>query len=265
IGIYGWRKHCLYLFILLLFSILVVNFALTLWILRVMHFNMEGMGLLKLVSNGVRLKGVSDFLFPLYVQEIHSREDSPLLVHSSRNVTFSACDENGDLTCTVTIAPQIVEACGQLFKVISDNGGLILSADNTEVVVGADKLRVTGPDGAWFKHSVQTPLITAESFKDLRLESPTRSLIMDAPKGVHMKALAGNMEVTSNVDIHLLTREGMLILDAETLRLPRLPQGKVSVAGSTQGLLEVCVCPDGRLFVSPAAEGSTCHQNSEVC
>lgn len=39
IGIYGWRKRCLYLFVLLLIIILTVNFALTIWILRVMWFN----------------------------------------------------------------------------------------------------------------------------------------------------------------------------------------------------------------------------------
>lgn len=39
IGIYGWRKRCLYLFVLLLIIILVVNLALTIWILRVMWFN----------------------------------------------------------------------------------------------------------------------------------------------------------------------------------------------------------------------------------
>lgn len=39
IGIYGWRKRCLYLFVLLLLIVLIVNFALTIWILRVMWFN----------------------------------------------------------------------------------------------------------------------------------------------------------------------------------------------------------------------------------
>ncbi|MEQ2253743.1 hypothetical protein ILYODFUR_035558, partial [Ilyodon furcidens] len=75
IGIYGWRKRCLYLFVLLLIVILVVNFALTIWILRVMWFNAEGMGLLQVHSDGVKLEeGESEFLFPVYAQEIHSRE-----------------------------------------------------------------------------------------------------------------------------------------------------------------------------------------------
>ena len=47
IGIYGWRKRCLYLFVLLLLIILVVNFALTIWILRVMWFNT-----VRLISSG---------------------------------------------------------------------------------------------------------------------------------------------------------------------------------------------------------------------
>lgn len=55
IGIYGWRKRCLYLFVLLLIIILTVNFALTIWILRVMWFNtvcwVTDMALQKLLSS----------------------------------------------------------------------------------------------------------------------------------------------------------------------------------------------------------------------
>lgn len=43
-----------------------------------------------------------------------------------------------------------------------------------------------------------------------RLESPTRSLSMDAPKGVHIKALAGNIEVASNMDVILLSGVGLV-------------------------------------------------------
>lgn len=39
IGIYGWRKRCLYVFVLLLMVIVVINLALTIWILRVMDFS----------------------------------------------------------------------------------------------------------------------------------------------------------------------------------------------------------------------------------
>ena len=40
IGIYGWRKRCLYFFLLLLLVIIAVNLALTIWILVVLDFNL---------------------------------------------------------------------------------------------------------------------------------------------------------------------------------------------------------------------------------
>ncbi|XP_035651606.1 gamma-sarcoglycan-like isoform X1 [Oncorhynchus keta] len=263
IGIYGWRKRCLYLFVLLLIIILTVNFALTIWILRVMWLNTEGMGHLKVTVEGVRLEdGKSEFLFPLYAQEIHSRVDSSLLVHSSENVTLNARDENNDVTGSISVGPDVAQGNAPNF-VISSNTKMLFSADDKEVVVGTDKLRVTGPEGALFEHSVETPLLRAEPFKDLRLESPTRSLSMDAPKGVFVNALAGNIEAASTMDILLHSSEGLVILDAETVRLPSLPLGHGGVSGNAQGLYEVCVCPSGKLFLSKAGVTSMCSESQE--
>lgn len=39
IGVYGWRKRCLYFSLLLLLVIIAVNLALTIWILIVLDFN----------------------------------------------------------------------------------------------------------------------------------------------------------------------------------------------------------------------------------
>lgn len=39
LGLYGWRKRCLYILILSLMVLIVVNLALTLWILKVMEFS----------------------------------------------------------------------------------------------------------------------------------------------------------------------------------------------------------------------------------
>ncbi len=49
IGIYGWRKRCLYVFLLLLLITVIINFALTIWIIKVMDFslvsNMSNIGI----------------------------------------------------------------------------------------------------------------------------------------------------------------------------------------------------------------------------
>ncbi|XP_074939767.1 gamma-sarcoglycan isoform X3 [Phalacrocorax aristotelis] len=254
IGIYGWRKRCLYLFVLLLLIILVVNFSLTIWILKVMWFSpifiarrrwsyhqtismilellMEllgpdetGMGHLRVTKEGLRLEGESEFLFPLYAKEIHSRVDSSLLLQSTHNVTVNARNSNGEVTGRLNV----------------------------------------GPEGALFEHSVETPLVKAEAFKQLRLESPTRSLSMDAPRGINIKAQAGNIEALSQMDIKLHSSDGVLLLDAETVRLPKLPEGTRGGSGISQGLYEICVCPDGKLYLSVAGVGSTCQEYSRVC
>ncbi|KAG7223046.1 hypothetical protein INR49_015935 [Caranx melampygus] len=264
IGIYGWRKRCLYLFVLLLIVILVVNFALTIWILRVMWFNTEGMGLLEVHSDGVKLEdGESEFLLPVYAQEIHSREDSSLLVHSLENVSLNARNENGDVTGRISVGPKEAQGHARNLLINSQTDNMLFTADGDQTVIGPDKLRVTGPEGALFQHSVGVPQLRSEPLKDLRLESPTRSLSMDAPKGVHIKAVSGNIEVASNMDVILQSSDGLLVLDAETVRMPSLPLSQGGVSGNAQNLYEVCVCPSGKLFLSKAEVTSTCSENQE--
>ncbi|KAG9348524.1 hypothetical protein JZ751_002260 [Albula glossodonta] len=263
IGIYGWRKRCLYLFVLLLIVILVVNFALTIWILRVMWFNSMGMGHLQVHADGLRLEGESEFLFPLYAQEIHSREDSSLLMHSSENVTIVPRNENGQVTGSLSVGPGQVESMSQYLNITSNNDKMLFTADQNKAVVGADKLRITGPEGALFEHSVETPLVKTDPLKNILLESPTRFLSMEAPKGVYIKALAGNVEAVSNENV-LLQTDGMLLLYAETVRMQSLRTGTAGVAGpGRQEQYEVCVCPSGKLYISRASMSSTCHRNQD--
>ncbi|XP_058133040.1 gamma-sarcoglycan isoform X1 [Dasypus novemcinctus] len=265
IGIYGWRKRCLYLFVLLLLIILVVNFALTIWILKVMWFSPTGMGHLRVTKDGLRLEGESEFLFPLYAKEIHSRVDSSLLLQSTQNVTVNARNSEGEVTGRLKVGPKMVEVHSQQFQINSKDGKPLFTVDEKEVVVGTDKLRVTGPEGAHFEHSVETPLVRADPFQDLRLEAPTRSLSMDAPRGVHIKAAAGKIEALSQMDIKFHSSDGMLVLDAETVCLPKLVQGTGGPSSSNQRLYEICVCPDGKLYLSVAGVGTTCQESSQVC
>lgn len=40
VGLYGWRKRCIYFFLLLLLATMIVNLALTVWIMKVMNFSL---------------------------------------------------------------------------------------------------------------------------------------------------------------------------------------------------------------------------------
>ncbi|KAF6084870.1 sarcoglycan gamma [Phyllostomus discolor] len=265
IGIYGWRKRCLYLFVLLLLIVFLVNFALTIWILRVMWFSPTGMGYLRVMENGLYLDGESEFLLPLYAKEIRSRVDSPLLLQSPHNVTVNARSSDEEVTGRLIVGPKMVEVQSPQFQINSKEGKPLFTVDESQVLVGPDRLRVTGPEGALFEHSAETPLVTASPFQELRLQSPTRSLSMDAPQGVHIRARAGGVQALSQMDVVLHSGDGRLVLDAETVCLPELAQGTPGAAGGSRGLYEVCVCPDGKLYLSAAAADTTCHENSQVC
>ncbi|XP_061484538.1 gamma-sarcoglycan [Rhineura floridana] len=271
VGIYGWRKRCLYLFVLLLIILLVVNFALTIWILKVMWFSPSGMGYLYVQSKGLHLDGESEFLYPLHAKEVHSRKDSSLLLQSTQNVTLNARNPDRNVTGRLSVGPDMVQFDGQQFQIKSMDlkGKPLFTVNENETTIGVDKLRVTGPEGALCEHSIETPLVKGvkdvDSSKELRLESPTRSLSMDAPRGIHIKAESGGIKALSHLDIKFHSSNGLLMLNAESLRLPKLPQGTSGDSGTSDGLYEICVCPDGKLYLAVADIVSTCLKYNRVC
>ncbi|XP_040821961.1 zeta-sarcoglycan isoform X2 [Ochotona curzoniae] len=237
VGIYGWRKRCLYFFVLLLLVTMIVNLAMTIWILKVMNFTM----------------------------------DSPLVLQSDRNVTVNARNHMGQLTGQLTVGAEAVEAQCKRFEVrASEDGRVLFAADEEEITIGAEKLKVTGTEGAVFGHSVETPHIRAEPSQDLKLESPTRSLIMEAPRGVQVSAAAGDFKATCRKELHLQSTEGEIFLNSDTIRLGNLPTGSFassspSSSNSRQTVYELCVCPNGKLYLSPAGVSSTCQSSSNIC
>nr|XP_008106204.2 PREDICTED: gamma-sarcoglycan isoform X2 [Anolis carolinensis] len=270
VGIYGWRKRCLYLFVLLLIIILVVNLALTIWILKVMWFSSNGMGYLQVHSEGVRLEGESEFLCPLYVKEVHSRKDESLHLQSVYNVTVNARNADGNVTGRLHVGPKLVHFDGQHFQINSMNLDRkpLFTVNEDKVTVGTDKLRITGPEGALCEHSVETPLIKAcngsSKAKELKLESPTRALRMNAPRGIEINAPTGTIKGLSHLDIKLHSSDGTLMFDTETLRLPKLPQGTSGESDTDEELYEVCVCHDGRLYLALADDVSNCLAFSQM-
>uniref|UniRef100_A0A8C8LWZ1 Delta-sarcoglycan n=1 Tax=Oncorhynchus tshawytscha TaxID=74940 RepID=A0A8C8LWZ1_ONCTS len=231
VGIYGWRKRCLYFFVLLLMILILVNLALTIWIVKVMNFTIDGMGNLRITEKGLKLEGDSEFLQPLYAKEIQSRPGSPLFLQSSKNVSVNILNGKNQLVTQLIAGSSGVRAQGKMLEVKSSTGKLLFSADDQEVVVGAERLRVT------------------------------------APKGIQILAEAGDIQATCRSDLRLESKDGEITLDARRIRLLRLPEGKASPSGTTtrQTVYEVCVCPNGKLFLSQAGTGSTCQISNNVC
>eukprot|EP00075_Anas_platyrhynchos_P035104 XP_027324357.1 delta-sarcoglycan isoform X4 [Anas platyrhynchos] len=182
---------------------------------QVMNFTIDGMGNLRITDKGLKLEGDSEFLKPLYAKEIRSRPGNPLYFQSARNVTVNILNEKTKVLTRLVTGPQAVEAHSQKFEVKTLSGKLLFSADDNEVVVGAERLRVLGAEGTVFPKSIETPNVRADPFKELRLESPTRALVMEAPKGIEINAEAGSLKATCRTELKLESKDGESIQDAD--------------------------------------------------
>ncbi|XP_063223969.1 delta-sarcoglycan [Bacillus rossius redtenbacheri] len=277
VGIYGWRKRCLYLLILALMVMVIVNLALTLWVLKVMEFSSEGMGHLRIVTGGVRLSGQALVLDALVASSIRSRKNQPVVVESFRNFTVNARDEAGRVANRLVLGKERLECVSRGFRVTDTRGTVLFSADKDEVLVGAEVLRVTGEGGAVFDGTVQTTMVRADSGHELRLESPTRSLEVRAPLGVLIESRAGDIAATCLTDLKLQSLAGAVRLDSSNVYLPGLRTAKPPGSGASPArqlqpprqprhqIYQLCVCSNGKLFLATPEGLCAADDDSLVC
>ncbi|KAK7066238.1 hypothetical protein SK128_028571, partial [Halocaridina rubra] len=90
----GWRRRCLYILLLALLALSVMNLSLTLWILKTVHFNVDGMGHLHVVTGGLQMQGTSEINQRLSIAGIKSREETDLVVKGYYNLTISTANSN---------------------------------------------------------------------------------------------------------------------------------------------------------------------------
>ncbi|XP_055926842.1 delta-sarcoglycan-like [Argiope bruennichi] len=264
IGIYGWRKRCLYFLVIILFSMVIINLALTIWIIRVMDFSINGMGRLRIFRDGIRLEGRSHFLHTIYAAKIQSRRDQDLKLESSRNITINARNKEGKITNRLTLGPTSMTSFAEKFTIKNRKGETLFQADDKEVVISTERLRVTGSGGIRFQGSVQTPLVTAEPFQQLRLESPTRTLNVKAPEGIGIESRAGDISASCLKDLKLTSKEGSIWLDSERVELRNLKTAIPTTRGrSYPGIYQLCACENGRLFLAPPEKA--CQADNIVC
>lgn len=127
------------------------------------------------------------------------------------------------------------------FRVVDTHGAMLFAVNKNEVQIGANSLNVEGEGGAIFRESIQAPIIRAEPGKELkyvygkhwksfsvsysthilfffilnkRLESPTRSLLINAGKDISIKSGAGNIEANCLNDIQIKSTEGSVSLSS---------------------------------------------------
>ncbi|XP_072746427.1 zeta-sarcoglycan isoform X1 [Anoplolepis gracilipes] len=287
LGVYGWRKRCLYSLVLTLMVIVILNLALTVWLLKVMGFSSEGIGSLKVVPGGIELRGQAAVLDALVASNLRSRSGKNLVLESWSNFTASARSHDGRLLARLTVGEDRVDCVSRGFRITDPRGGVLFSADREQVIVGAEMLRVTGEGGAVFQGSVQTPLVRGESGRGLRLESATRSLKISAPQRAVIESWASEISASCLTDLKLQSVHGAIRLDAKSVYMKGLKtampvQGHLSreqqqqqqqqhtgrASSTHQGqrettIYQLCACASGKLFL--ARPEASCQADKTIC
>ncbi|KAL6427053.1 hypothetical protein ACFW04_009318 [Cataglyphis niger] len=287
LGVYGWRKRCLYSLVLTLMVIVILNLALTVWLLKVMGFSSEGIGSLKVVPGGIELRGQAAVLDALVASNLRSRRGKNLVLESWSNFTASARSHDGRLLARLTVGEDRVDCVSRGFRITDPRGGVLFSADREQVIVGAEMLRVTGEGGAVFQGSVQTPLVRGESGRGLRLESATRSLKISAPERVAIESWASEISASCLTDLKLQSVHGAIRLDAKSVYMKGLKtampvqghssreqqqqqqqqhSGRSSSPHQSQRettIYQLCACANGKLFL--ARPEASCQADKSIC
>ncbi|EAT42667.1 AAEL005840-PA [Aedes aegypti] len=243
------------------------------------------MGQLKIVSGGIQLTGQAMVLDILRASSIRSKHGQPISIESSRNFSVNTRDSEGYLENQLFLGHDRLEVLANHFRVADTHGTSLFSVDRDEVTVGASSLRVEGEGGVIFRDFIQTPLVRAEAGKDLKLESPTRSLEARATQEIFMQSRAGSIEANCLNDLKLHSVAGSIRLDASTIIMPNLRTAQAPSASSSGSsrdhssgssststssssshskIYQLCACSNGKLFLAPAHSICTA-DDSAIC
>lgn len=264
VGIYGWRKRCLYSFILFLMVMTVINLALLIWILRVLNFSVDGMGKMRITEDGILMEGKAEFVKSLYTSNLQSRQDKPLFVESSRGIIMHARDENDIVANTFAIGNRSVEAQCENFEVKDKTGRTRFKVNDREVSMEVDEVKYTGSSKLTFKGSVATPTLRSPPSDPLRIESLGTSILVHGETGINLKAPAGNVLIKSSDDILLESTDNSIYVQSRDLYLK---SAKVSIPQTGQvytgSVYQLCMCMSGRLYLSEP--NNDCQATNDIC
>lgn len=270
IGIYGWRKRCIYFLILLVLIMAIINIALTIWIIKVQDFSFSGMGRLHITRDGVRMDGTADFLAALKAKTIKSRSDAPIEVTSGSNLSLSSVDSSNQVRGQISMNSRQLILKNKQLHIQNMNGDTLFYADDEKIKMNIDNMDITVPGGLNLQSSIQTNVVKSDDFNDLRLESLTRKLNMKAAKGMKIQSHGSDIQLQSLQDTKLVSKKGKIVLDAKVVQLKNIKESEAPFIDDKNSniyskIKEVCMCEDGTLFLAPADSHLPCKVTAGVC
>ncbi|CAJ0581821.1 unnamed protein product, partial [Mesorhabditis spiculigera] len=152
-----------------------------------------------------------------------------------------------------------VTATCERFEIYDNNNKQLFFADKDEIGLKLENLRILDDGGSVFEGAIQTAFIRPETDTPLRLESPTRTVLVEAGQDIEMLSSAGEIHLQSLLDVNIVSKQGEIRLDSSNIYM----NGMIKSSGRGNPHNQLCVCTNGRLFM--AAQGADCRADRNIC
>eukprot|EP00045_Choanoeca_perplexa_P008007 m.73261 g.73261 ORF g.73261 m.73261 type:complete len:297 (+) comp14320_c0_seq2:177-1067(+) len=260
IGIYGWRKYCLYCSTLLLFCLALVNFGLMLWVIDVMELKASRAGPMHIRESSVSIRGDVEFTKGIVCNNFSGFDQEDLTLESNQDVRLRAVEPDQQGGSAVTLTSGQVEVITPSFQA-SFNNSVYFNATPQRLELSANQVLVTSASGLVVNGEVQANRL-ANNFvlnQGLTIESVGQALTLQAAEEMSLVSQTGDVTLSAFGDV-ALNAGGILRLNGGDYVLDSLPTLTTDVGATA---FQLCVCASGRLY--RVAAGAVCTSGIALC
>lgn len=245
VGIYGWRKYCLYASVLILVCLAIINIGVAVYIMRVVDINSNGAGVVRFDSDVLRVEGSAELTQGALTNSVTSFNENPLSLLSTQQIVMQAGSKSA-----ITLQDGNVNFRVDTIQATYNNTPYVTLTANT-TTLGSARTVVTSAAGLIVNGSVQTNNLANmhANGEGLTIESVAQQLTLQSAKDLSVTSTDGAVTINAMTGITLTSTAG-IVLSAPVVSFPSL----TSFGGS--GVQTLCVCADGRLFTVAATNTS---------
>ena len=255
IGIYGWRKYCLYISVLLLTCLAIINIGLAVFIMKVLDINSQGAGVAQFDSNVFRVEGAAEVIDGLYTNQVNSFQENSLSLLSTNQIVLQS-----NSSSTMTLSNGLLSVQTPELQAVY-NGQPYLSASGDLVTISSAQTTVTSSAGMVVDGSVQTSRVQNMHANGLGLtvESIAQQLTLQSAQNLTLSSTAGALSMSALTGITLTSPAGI------TLSSTALTFSNIPTYGSAGQPYALCVCQSGKVYrVSSLNATLTCATFSTI-
>eukprot|EP01147_Barroeca_monosierra_P001110 gene1110-4338_t len=254
IGIYGWRKYCLYLMVLLLVTLAIINLGMLVFVFRVLNLDEDSAGPLHFHSDRLLVRGRAEFTQGILTSKISGFDNATLRVETNQQIILKAVKDTTGGSTFIIDGTEL--RLGTPRFSLSHENETYFSSTTERTEISSNEVKVDASAGMRVSGTIQTSHIS-NSFEDgagLTLESVGQQLHLAGSENVTLESETNSVKINALQGINLNAEQGNVIFRSQNLQLRDLP---TEGAGPTYFL---CMCNNGRLFRVNSAQ--SCDQGA---